>query len=308
METIMSFTVALNQVIMLFLMVLVGFAARKLNIVEETFSKGLSSYLFNISLPAMILSSMNYPFSMKVLSECGLLILAGVCIMAFSAVLGRLTAKLMKADAASSSIFEFGILMSNFGFMGYPVVEAFFGKQGIFYASVYSIPLYFVVNSYGVLLMQRGSGGGISLKSVINPPITAVIIGFAMFLASIRLPHTVGMSVNLIGSTTTPLSMIFVGLILGSSRTAEVFRNYKVYIVSFMRLLLLPLCALAALRLARMDLLMTGIPVLVTAMPVAANASILAEKYGGNTYLGAQCVFVSTLLSILTIPIIAVLL
>lgn len=118
----------------------------------------------------------------------------------------------------------------------------------------------------------------------------------------------INQTLEMVGNTTSPLSMILAGLILANAKFKEMFYNVRVYLVSVVRLVVLPIIVLMALRWTSLSQLSVGVVVLLTAMPVAASASILAQKYDGNTYLGAQCVFVSTLLSIITIPLVVFLL
>ncbi|MBZ4645580.1 MAG: putative permease [Clostridia bacterium] len=303
----MDFFVTFNQILILFMLLLVGFITRKLNIVDASFSKNLSNFLFNITLPAMIIHGMNHSFSAEILTNGVWLIVISFGILAFSYVVAVLAVKWLKVDNLSRNIYQFGIMFSNFGFMGYPVVEALFGEEGILYVSMFSIPIHFLFNSLGIMVIKRGESNSVKMEpeNVINPPFLATIAGLFIFVFSLKIPEPITMSIKMIGSTTTPLSMILSGLILANARPNELFSNYKVYIVSFIRLIFLPVIVLFILKAFHLNLLMIGIPVVITAMPVAANASILAEKYDGNAYLGAQSVFISTLLSVLTIPIIA---
>jgi hypothetical protein len=288
---------------------MVGFTVRRLNLVDSSFSKNLSNFVFNIVFPAMIIYSMDYPFSFKTLIDGIWLIVISLGIVIFSGVVSIVTVKLLKVDRLSENVYHFGILFSNFSFMGFPVTSALYGKEGMFYTSIFIILLRLLFNTLGVVIMQRGQENTVKIdfKSIINPPIVAVVIGLIMFLFSLDFPKPISMSISMIASTITPLGMIIVGLILANEKFSEMFSNYKVYVVSFIRLVFLPLCVLLVLKVLGFESLMIGIPVIITAMPMAASASILAEKYNGNSYLGAQCVFISTLLSIITIPLIALL-
>ncbi|MDK2811413.1 MAG: malate permease [Petroclostridium sp.] len=305
----MSFLTTFNQILVLFILLMVGFTVRRLNLVDSSFSKNLSNFVFNIVFPAMIIYSMDYPFSFKTLIDGIWLIVISLGVVIFSGVVSIVTVKLLKVDRLSENVYHFGILFSNFSFMGFPVTSALYGKEGMFYTSIFIILLRLLFNTLGVVIMQRGQENTVKIdfKSIINPPIVAVVIGLIMFLFSLDFPKPISMSISMIASTITPLGMIIVGLILANEKFSEMFSNYKVYVVSFIRLVFLPLCVLLVLKVLGFESLMIGIPVIITAMPMAASASILAEKYNGNSYLGAQCVFISTLLSIITIPLIALL-
>ena len=182
----MSFTSAFNQIIVLFMLLLTGFAARKLGIVEASFSKNLSKLLFYIIIPATIINAMTHPFSVKTLIDSGWMVLVGIGIMIFSYLASAIIAKLLKADPLSRNIYQFAVIFPNFGFMGYPVVEAVFGEEGVFYAVVFNIANYIMVNSLGIMLIKRGTSHRIrtDFKNLINPPIAAVAAGMMIFLFS----------------------------------------------------------------------------------------------------------------------------
>jgi predicted permease len=303
----MEFYTTVGQVVVLFILLMTGFMVRRLNIVDDLFSKNLSNFVFNIVFPAMIIYSMNFPFSKKALVDGGWLIVISIGILLFSGIVSIISVKLLKVDTLSENIFHFGLLFSNFSFMGFPVISAVFGEKAIFYTSIFIVPLRLAFNTIGVLIMQRGTREDvkISVKSLINPPIVAVAAGFIIFLFSIQLPSAVNTSIKMVAGTMTPLGLMIVGLNLANAKFAAMFSNYKVYIVSVIRLIVLPICLFVILKAFQFDSLMIGVPVIITAMPIAASASILAEKYDGDSYLGAQSVFISTLLSIVTIPFIA---
>lgn len=303
----MEFFVTLKSVYSLFILILAGFIIRKFNIVDGNFTKPLSNFLFYVSLPAMIISSMDFPFSPELLADSLCLVVFGTGVMGASVLLSCFFSKILSPDYASRNVYEFSMIFSNFAFMGLPVAGAIFGKKGIFLTSVYTIPIYLIVNTYGIMLMQRDSRGwkGIKPGNIINPSIVAALIGFMLFAFSLKFPEFIASPLNMLGSTTTPLSMVLACMLLAGVGLKDMFGNYRVYLVVFIRLLGLPLLVLIILRMFVSDPLLVGVPVINTAMPVAANVSILSEKFGGNSRLGSQCVFISTFLSIATIPVIA---
>ncbi|MGE4284726.1 MAG: AEC family transporter [Clostridia bacterium] len=295
-----------TQVLVLFILMMIGYIVRRLNIVDSTFSKNLSNFLFAIILPAMIINSMNFPFSIKVLIDGGWLIIISMGVMLFSVIISMIAIKFFKVDILSENVYYFGLIFSNFSFMGFPVISAIYGQEGVLYTSIFILVIRILFNTVGVAIMQRGSGGKdkIQLKNILNPPIIAVFIGLTIFLFKIQIPKPIAMSLSMLSSAMTPLGMIVIGLILANQKFTQMFSDVKVYIASFIRLIFIPVCLLIPLKMLGFDSLIVGVPVIVTAMPMAATASILAEKYNGNSYLGAQCMFVSSLLSIITIPLI----
>ncbi len=297
---------AFNQVIVLFILILLGYALRKLNIVDDSFSKNLSNFLFAFVFPCMIITSMDFPFSAEALFDSLWLVVISIAVMSFSGLAALFGAKLLGNDQASKNVFQYSITFPNFSYMGFPVVSALYGKEGLFYASTFAIVVRIVFYSVGILIMQRGYGKKTKFRlwDFVNPPLIAVAIGLLVFLFSIEMPKPVSMAMEMLAGVMSPMGMIIVGLILSNINIKKVFSSYKVYIVSFLRLAALPVILFIVLRQFELSPMLISVPVLITAMPVAGTVTVLAEKYNGNSNLGAQTVFISTLLSIVTIPLI----
>ena len=257
----------------------------------------------------MIIYSMDYPFSFKALLDGGLLIVISLAVMALSGAVALIFVKSIKVDKLAENIFVFSIFFSNFTFMGIPIIFAIYGKEGIFYTSIFIVVIRLLFNTLGIMVMQRGS---ITPKkrnpgNILNPPIIAVLAGIIIFTFSIHIPKPVSLFLGSLAATMTPFGTIIVGLQLAEENFAGMFNDYRVYLVSFIRLVLLPLITYSGLKMFQLNPMIVGIPVVITAMPVAASVAMLADKFNGNTYLGSQCVFISTILAIFTIPFIVLL-
>lgn len=302
----MDFFVTFNQVLVLFSLLLLGILIRKLSIVDKNFGKGLSNFVFNIALPATIIISMNFPFTLEKLMNSIRLVIISLGVITFSYIIAIVVTKILKVDPITRNIFESSLLFPNYAFLGYPVVEALFGKMGLFYASIFNMPFFFVGGTIGIMIMQRREKkrADLSFKKVITAPLVAVIIGFLLFLFPIELPGTVKTVLEKLGATTSPLSMIFAGMVLANSKFKKMFGYYKVYIITFFRLFFIPGSVLLLLSFFDLEILVAAIPVILMAMPVSISNSIRAEKFDNDSYLAAQCAFISTLFSIFTIPLV----
>ena len=146
------------------------------------------------------------------------------------------------------------------------------------------------------------------LKNIFNPGLVAVFIGFFMFLTSFELPETLFKTLDMIGGTTTPLSMMFIGFLLAELEFKDLFNEVKDYVVILVRLLLLPTLVGGFLWKIGMTGYVLGIPVLITAMPAAANTAVFAELYDNDSVLASKLIFISTLLSVVTIPLFMIIL
>ena len=309
----------LNQIFILFLLILVGYVSKKLRVISNDMNRDVSKLVTSVSLPALIISSLSsYNFTQEALVKSGVLVMISCAAYALSICIATVAPKWLKVEGTTRDLFQFITVFSNVGFMGYPVVNAIYGEQGVFYAAIYNLPFNAVLWTYGVMVLSRplmenkaavlDNRGSIDLKLLVNPGLISVFIGFGLFVTSTRLPGPIFSAFQLVGNTSTPLSMIFIGSILADTKIRETFSNGKILIASSLRLLVIPLLVAGALKLLSFQGMMVGIPVLITAMPAAANCAIMSTRYGNDYHLASQAVFVSTVLSMITIPVIAMLL
>lgn len=297
-----------DQVMVLFLLIVVGYVIRKLNIVSDAINKEIGALVINIALPCFLIVSMNMSFSVEMLKTSGIFVLLSFAVYAGFALSAKFFSKLIGVEGKARDVFEYVLLFSNVGYMGYPVVKVVFGDQGVFYTAVYNLSFSVLVWSYGVYLMNRNSDHTEKRKGILNPGLVAVLLGFFLFAFSIELPKPIFETLSLIGDTTTPLSMMFIGFILAQTEMKTIFRDWQVFALTAIRLVIQPLCVFLILKIAGFEGLLLNIPVLIAAMPAAANTAIIASKYGSDYQLAAKVIYISTLLSVVTIPIVVKLL
>lgn len=305
--------VALTQVFTLFLLIVVGYIVKKLNVVTEQIHREISSLVLNVALPALIINSMNFKFSPEVLMKSGQLVVAAFIIYTGTILLSYPLTRLIGASGKRRDIFQYVLVFSNVGYMGYPVINAIMGERGVFYTAIYNLAFTVLVWTFGVHLMTRDAGteGATApvstwrdqLKRVVNPNLIALAIGFVLFLFSVELPGAVSTTIKMIGDTTTPLSMMFIGFILADVSIRETISDLQVYGVSAIRLLLLPLLVMGGFKLFHITGDLLTVAFISTAMPAAANTAILAAVYDNDYQLGSKTIFVSTLLSVATLPL-----
>lgn len=305
--------IALTQVFTLFLLIVAGYIVKKLNVVTELIHREISNLVLNVCLPALIISSMNFQFSPEILVKSGQLALAAFIIYGGTILLSYPLTRLIGATGNRRDVFQYVLVFSNVGYMGYPVINAILGERGVFYTAIYNLAFTVLVWTFGVHLMTRDAGDEEGpkgwdfwkeqLKRIVNPNLVALAIGFGLFLFSIQLPAPVSSAIQLIGDSTTPLSMMFIGFILADVSIRETLSDLQVYIVSAMRLLLLPLLVLTGFKLFHITGDLVTVAFVSTAMPAAANTAILAAVYDNDYRLGSRAIFVSTLLSVATLPL-----
>ncbi len=290
-----------GEVAVLFLIMAAGFYARRRGMIDATVNRGLSELLLNVTLPLMIMVSFNFDFNREMLATAGKLFLISLALHVGLFFASELFYRRHPGDA--KNVLRFTAMFSNCAYMGYPVLQSLYGKIGVFYASIFTVPFIITLWTLGVMLFA-GEGGRPPLRKVlVNPGILAVAVGFVMFAFSLRFPAPIQRACELVGSTTTPLSMIVVGSMLAEMRFRDMLRGYTVYYGSLVRLVVIPLLVLGVLLLLGVKGTILGICVISMAMPAAANTAAFAEKYQSDTALASRCVFLTTVLSMFTIPI-----
>lgn len=304
---------ALIQVMVLFLLIGVGYICKKIKIISNNMNDDISNLLVYVSLPALIIISFSsFELSDEILREGIRLLVICLCLNGIYIGLSYVFTRFLKVRGTTRDVFQFALVFTNAGFMGFPIAYVVFGEIGVFYMAIFNMLSDIFLWTFGVRVMSRPLRKYSKenerkeemplLKQLMNPCIIAVFIGIVFFIVPFKLPAVIYNSLELIGSITTPLSMIFIGSMLGDLKFDTIINDQKVLLGSFIRLIILPLCILMILKIVNVNGILLRIPVIATALPVAVGTSIVAKKYGNDYYLASKLVFISTLFSILTIP------
>ena len=304
----LSFKNIFTQVAVLFIIILVGYFVRKKGLLDESSTSKLSSLVMNIFLPAMIITAMQIQFDKEMIPKILSLLFVSMVMFGVSTIVAFCLKIFIKSDS-KLGIFQYALVFSNSGFMGYPVVEAVLGKGAIFYAAIFNLPFNFLCFTLGVYFLSKGnSNAKFSIKSMINPSMIAVFIGLALFVTGTELPVFINHPLELLGDVTTPISMIVIGSMLAGSSAMECFKRFDMYMLAVLRLVAIPVLVFLVLRPFSFDSVVMAIPVVISAMPSTANTAIMANEYGADVALASQAVFFTTLFSVVSIPLISVLL
>lgn len=296
--------------ITLFVIVVVGYAAGKLGYMGGDFDRKLSSLVINWTCPALILSSSmtgDLPDRQYILPLLGISVLTYVVLTALAWGFSRLLTKRIE----HRGILSFAMVFGNVGFMGYPVVASIFGHQAVFYAAVLNVVNTFAVFTIGTMMITGGEGSDrerFNKKVLYSTPMLSAYLSMLIVALGIDyIPGYVSQPLTMIGNITVPAAL----LIIGSSMSQLPFRALLgtpvVYATTLLRLAVLPLGVHFLCRALGFDPFVTNINTVVIAMPVATYGTILCLKYGRDTTLIAELTFITTLLSMLTIPLLVIL-
>ncbi|MGN0985802.1 MAG: AEC family transporter [Candidatus Enterenecus sp.] len=315
----LSFSQVLSNLLGLFLLILTGYAAARLRILPAGISAPLSSFLLKIAVPCTVFLSLLRPYDPAFLTDMLTVLVLALFILLSGYFLSRLLARLCGVRQGRRGIWAFGAAFSNFGFMGFPIVLALFGEDGLALAAIFGLATNLLVYSLGAWGIRSDAGAGqasgkkVKWTSVLLSPINfGTLLGLVFYFARWSLPTPILTPVTHLGNLTTPLSMIIIGIDISRTRVRDTLRDRDALTASAARLVVMPLYTFAVLKAANLlfpfsDPLIFGVVFLLCAMPAAAVTAILAEDYGINQELGSRIVFLSSLFSILTLPIMTLL-
>lgn len=289
--------------ITIFLLMSAGYIMTKMKILTPESKKPLTDLVIDFILPCNIIVSFMIEMNRDIFISCFAILCASIVIQLFSTFAGRFLYPVR--DKGKLAVLKYATICSNAGFIGNPVVEGLYGAQGLLYASIYLIPQRIVMWSAGIACFTPAKGRDVIKKVITHPCIIAVFIGFAVMLMPFSLPAGAVMALNTASNCTTGLSMIIIGHILAGIDIKTVISRLNIY-YCVIRLIVLPLIVLAGCLLFSLDPLVTSVCVVLSGMPAGATTAILAAKYDGDEEFAAKIVFLSTLLSLITIPMLCV--
>lgn len=295
----------LHLQIQLFLLVAIGYGLSKKGMMNVTTRKQMTDLVIYVVLPCNIVQSFQIEMSHELLISAGIVLVLGFAAQGLYAVLNLFLYR--RFDPKRQINLKYGTICSNAGFMGLPLSLAIFGSTGLMYASVALLPIRLFMWSAGLSLYTTTTRKQVLKTLATHPCIIAVFVGFALMFSGVQLPLFLDETIDSLGRCCTALSMVVIGSILSDVDLRTVFEPADLY-YAFIRLLAIPAVLYAVLRLLQVDSLVTGIIVILAAMPAGSTTAMLAQKYDQDPEFASKMVFISTLLSLVTLPMWALLL
>lgn len=283
----------------LFLLLLTGAFFRRF-IVGESFQAGLTDVIIDLILPCNIVTSFLMEMNGELLRSTLSILIISLVNQTFCLVLAAFLFRGCKKE--NQPTMKYGLLCSNAGFLGTPVAEGIWGDEGVLLAAVFLIPQRIFMWTAGVGFFQEGNRKEVIKKLLKNPCIDAVVIGLVLMVTQFRFPTALDRAVTAFSNCNTGMSMFLIGMVASKIKLRDCV-NREILYLSAVRLLLLPLSVLLSCHALRATDLSMGVSVILTAMPVGGTTAVLAAKYDRNPEFASSCVAVSTVLSLLAIPL-----
>ena len=290
---------ALHQITVIFIGLLAGFVCRKLKVLSEEGTATVSNIVVKIILPFYLFSAILN--SGSAVDSKGVLLTLGLSLGMFllSGLVALVIVPLLRPPAGDRGVYLFETMCGNVTYIGIPVCAAVLGGNAAFYGSLLNIPYNLLCFSLGIWLLA----GKLPLKKILNPAFLSGVAAAILYLLRVPVPSVLLDGCAFIGQATSPCAMLVIGSVLGSVSFKEIFTEWRA--IPYVLIRLVGLGALMALLLSFIDVdpVLKGVVILMASMPAATNSTMLCTIYGGNRALSAKLIFLSTALSIVTIPL-----
>ncbi|MBO5642608.1 MAG: AEC family transporter [Kiritimatiellae bacterium] len=291
------------QTAVLFVMMGVGVFARHIGVFDAEAIKRLTEFLIKFITPCLIVSSFQRPCDTSKILSFGWAFLISVVATLIAIVLARLFIR--TDDRRKRHALEWASVFSNCGYMGLPLEQAIFGEEGVFYG-ISAIAVFNIFAwTYGVWMMGGAVGKNGFLKGIVNPANIAVAIALPLFFLPWRLPFIIARPIELVGSLNTPVAMIVMGFYLASAKFGMAFKCKYTYMMLLIRHFVVPIVLIFLLVFCPfIDSIVKHSSIIPAAAPIGVLLTVFAVRYDGDAEFSTALVAVSTLFSIITIPIV----
>lgn len=296
--------VILRQIVIMFIILLIGFGCSMKGLITKEGNKQLSAVALHIVNPLLIFMSYQSAYSSKLLR--GLLwsfLLSG---LSFAVTIG-LSTLLIKKKRPEHDLERFSAVYSNCGFIGIPLIRGIYGAEGVLYLTAYITLFNILIWTHGLMTMKGSKDMKSFLNSLKAPSVVAVFIGLIFYLLQIRLPDFLRKSLKYVSDMNTPLAMLIAGSAAAQTNVVKALKNSGLYIVAALKLVALPLAAMALLHFIPAPHMVQMVVLIASACPVATTGTMFAIQYDKNPERCSEFFAVTTLLSGLTLPVVTML-
>jgi malate permease and related proteins len=309
----METTIIISQIFILAIVVFIGAIAANLKVLTVEAKDMLSKIIYNISLPLMLFTNfLKLEVTPRLLANSLTVLSVSGFVILFMLLAGWAVARIFKLKGREAAVFKAHSMFGNTIFLGFPLITALFGVEGLLYASMFQLVSTIIMWTVGVVVITHGDGRSWkkSVTRVVNPNTVATLTGLLFFVLSIKLPAIIVKPLSELGAANTWLSMLYIGAMLVLADVGGLLGRRSLYILSINRLVIVPsmliffFAAFALISGMAPDKLVTSVIILEASMPCMASVVIMAKELGADDHLAVGNVFVSTIISILTLPVV----
>ncbi len=297
------FSATLNQMFVLFTFMALGYFLNFKGILPLNTSLALSRLETNVLVPCLVFNTFYKYCTVSNISEKWLYIVYGTVITLVSILIAVFLSKLFSKDDYLRKIYTYSFAVANFSFMGNAVVLGIFGEDVLFDYMIFTLPLCLYVYSYGTASLKPNNDSKLSIKMFMNPICLSMLFGAIAGLIGLPIPKFLVTAISSAGACMSPLAMMLTGFVVANFSIKKLASQIRIYAASVLRLVIIPLVFVLALKLLGTDSTVIMLTLCATAMPLGLNTVVFPAAYGGDTTPGASMALISHLMSIVTIPI-----
>ena len=301
----MDIMVIIQTMIKLFIMLVLGYILYKVGIFDDHTNKKISSLIVNVTSPLLIISSISSAQSgdKTVVLK---LIAIGIAMYAGFVVFGKILTRIIPFPKDDKKIYELCTVFANTGFMGYPVLLSIFDSASVFYCAMLHMAFNLYIYTYGVLTLSNKGNEKFKFdpKVLVTPGLILSVVAMIIFLLNIPIPTLIQDVASTVGGVTSPMSMMMIGSSLATYPIKESISDKWSYIFAPIRLLLIPFVTMLVCKLLNVDPYFANIAIVINAMPAASMVLMFATQYNANKSVATKNIIVTTVLSVITIPIV----
>lgn len=296
----MIFKNMIDMQLMMFLLVGIGFFIRKKGIVNTEGRMNMIDLCLHITLPFNVLHSFLRKWDWNLFIACSVILLLSIGFNAISVFFSAILYKKQETNRQKS--LKYGTIISNSGFLGNPMVEGIYGSDGLLYAALFMLPVRIVMWTIGIAVFLKGRKEKLWKNVLTHPCIVAIYAGVIIMVCGIQFPTFVEKTIIGISGCNTPLSMMLVGMMLAEVKPKGLIDKTMVFYTAI-RLLVIPAVVFTITAFLPIDGMLRGITVIMAGMPAPITTALLSAKYGGDEKYATGMIFLSTILSLITLPI-----
>lgn len=288
--------IVINQISMMYILILIGFILYRKGIIKYDGTLQLTNILLWVVNPMIMITRYQMNFSMEKFNELMLSLGLAMCVMVSGLIVARIFVR--------NGIDQFAIGFPNSGFMGIPLVSSILGIDSVFFLSAYLVCFNILSYTYGICLVSGDRKQASIKKIVTNPVVIAVIIGLVIFISPVKLPEPVYNACKSLGSINTPLAMLILGTYIAQSKISNLFTDKRAYYISFVKLIIIPILTAVLLKFIPNSIYdIKMVMYIASVTPTGMTVAMLSQVYGADYSYGARIVGLTTVLSLITIPL-----
>lgn len=292
----------LNQMLFLFTCILIGILLKKTHKLDDNASTVLSKLENEVIIPALLINSFSTNCSIASLTENVRVISYGLFFTLLQIILAIWITPFFTKDPSVKGIYTYSLAVVNFSFMGNSLVLGLFGNEMLFQYLMFSLPMQITIYSIGFVWLTAGKEK-FTWKRLLNPTMISMVIGIVMGLCNIKPVAFIGNVLTSLSSCFAPIAMILTGLVIGGFDLKKLFSDKKIYLLTALRCILMPLIILSICKWIQLDQQIRLLLIFITAMPLGLNTIVFPAAYGGDTTAGASMAVISNLVGLISVPV-----